>query len=180
MFKKFTKAEVHSRANVKSSVVKTVKAKIVAMYPYLEEHIDDLLPKKAAITLVKCENKIQLYTINNEVLFWQYFDEMIPSLHVVHKYPDAFPRVQVDRGAIKFVLSGANIMCPGLTSPGASLPEEDWPVGKTVFVYAEGKEHAMASGKLEMSINDIKTENKGTGIELFEYLGDGLWNFRVE
>jgi PUA domain protein len=34
------------------------------------------------------------------------------------------PQVQVDRGAIKFVMSGANIMCPGLTSPGGKLPEE--------------------------------------------------------
>lgn len=31
------------------------------------------------------------------------------------------PLEQVDKGAIKFVLSGANIMCPGLTSPGAVL-----------------------------------------------------------
>ncbi len=31
------------------------------------------------------------------------------------------PHVQVDKGAIKFVLSGANIMCPGLTSPGARM-----------------------------------------------------------
>lgn len=30
---------------------------------------------------------------------------------------------QVDKGAIKFVLSGANIMCPGLTSPGAKMTE---------------------------------------------------------
>ena len=33
-------------------------------------------------------------------------------------------QVQVDKGAIKFVLSGAHIMCPGLTSPGADLPVE--------------------------------------------------------
>lgn len=33
------------------------------------------------------------------------------------------PRLQVDKGAIKFVLSGANIMCPGLTSPGAKMEE---------------------------------------------------------
>ena len=31
------------------------------------------------------------------------------------------PHQQVDNGAIKFILSGANIMCPGLTSPGAKL-----------------------------------------------------------
>jgi PUA domain protein len=33
-------------------------------------------------------------------------------------------KFQVDRGAIKFVLSGANIMCPGLTSPGGALDDE--------------------------------------------------------
>ena len=33
------------------------------------------------------------------------------------------PHQQVDKGAIKFVLSGANIMCPGLTSKGAKLTD---------------------------------------------------------
>lgn len=35
--------------------------------------------------------------------------------------PFICPWEQVDRGAIRFVLSGANIMCPGLTSPGAKM-----------------------------------------------------------
>lgn len=38
--------------------------------------------------------------------------------------PEFMPRVQVDRGAIKYVLSGANIMIPGLTSAGGYLPDE--------------------------------------------------------
>ena len=42
--------------------------------------------------------------------------------------PFILPQLQVDKGAIKFILSGANIMCPGLTSAGArmdvDLPEE--------------------------------------------------------
>ena len=45
-----------------------------------------------------------------------------------HTDPTILPRVQVDKGAIRFILSGANIMCPGLTSPGArmdvSLPQD--------------------------------------------------------
>lgn len=39
--------------------------------------------------------------------------------------PFILPHQQVDKGAIKFVLSGANIMCPGLTSPGAKLYPAD-------------------------------------------------------
>lgn len=178
MFKKFTKDDVHTRTNLKSSVAKTLKAKLVQQFPKLEEHIDEIIPKKTPVSLFKCEDKIQLYVVDNQILFYQQFDDLIPELRIVHKYPDAFPKVQVDRGAIKFVLSGANIMCPGLTSPGAKLPDEDWPVNKIVVIYAEGKENAMAVGKLSMSINDIKTINKDTGIELYEYLGDGLWHFK--
>ena len=38
--------------------------------------------------------------------------------------PNIMKKLQVDRGAIRFVLAGANIMCPGLTSPGGVLDEE--------------------------------------------------------
>ena len=33
-------------------------------------------------------------------------------------------KLRVDKGALKFVMSGANIMCPGLTSPGATIHDE--------------------------------------------------------
>jgi predicted RNA-binding protein (TIGR00451 family) len=61
---------------------------------------------------------------------------------------------RVDRGAIKFVLSGANIMCPGLTSAGGALDEEviaDAPVA----IMAEGKQHALAIGYTKMSAQDM-------------------------
>lgn len=35
--------------------------------------------------------------------------------------PILLPEQRVDKGAIRFILSGANIMCRGLTSPGATL-----------------------------------------------------------
>jgi hypothetical protein len=38
--------------------------------------------------------------------------------------PMMMNRLRVDRGAIKFVLNGADIMCPGLTSPGATMHDE--------------------------------------------------------
>ncbi|VEU23014.1 DEKNAAC104166 [Brettanomyces naardenensis] len=180
MFKKFTREDIHTQTNVKSSVQRALKNKLVEEYPNLETAVDDLVPKKGTVVVYRCEDKIQLYVVNKQVLFYQQFDELLPSLKMVHEYPSCFPRVQVDRGAIKFILSGANIMCPGLTSPGAKLPDENWPEGTTVAVYAEGKENALAIGKLLMSIDDIKKVNKGMGIELIHSLADGLWEFEVE
>lgn len=68
--------------------------------------------------------------------------------------PDILPKLQVDRGAIKFVLSGANIMCPGLTSKGARM-DIDLPEGAVVSIMAEGKENALAVGLLKMSTEDM-------------------------
>ncbi|ANB13507.1 Tma20p [Sugiyamaella lignohabitans] len=66
-------------------------------------------------------------------------------------------------------------MCPGLSSKGAWLPDAPgYEPGQVVTIYAEGKEHALAVGILTMSTEDIKSINKGIGINVVTYLGDGL------
>ena len=98
----------------------------------------------------------------------------MPTLKLLHQFPTMMNRMQVDKGAIRFVLGGANIMCPGFTSPGGSLPVS-LDVDEPVAIYAEGKEHAMAIGITKMSTSDISTINKGIAVETVHYLMDGLW-----
>ena len=86
-------------------------------------------------------------------------------------------RVTVDKGAIKFVLKGADVMCPGLTSPGASM-DTALPAGAPVAVYAEGKAHALALGVMAMSTDEVRATNKGVAIEAMHFQGDDL--FKVE
>jgi malignant T-cell-amplified sequence len=92
--------------------------------------------------------------------------------------PKIIPALRVDRGAIRFLLSGANMMCPGFTSKGGLLPEADaaLPVGTIVAIEAEGKEHAAAVGITKLSTEDIKSINKGVAVEVLSYLGDDLWS----
>lgn len=64
--------------------------------------------------------------------------------------------VRVDRGAIPFLLGGANVMSPGLTNVGGFMPEdsEDSPgvdKGDGVVIFAEGKEYAIAVGVMTKS-----------------------------
>ena len=44
-----------------------------------------------------------------------------------------------------------------------------------VAIYCEGKEHAVALGLTKMSTQDIRTINKGIGVDNVHYLNDGLW-----
>lgn len=108
-------------------------------------------------------------------LFFQVRDgPFVPTLRTLHQFPDLLPKYRVDRGAIRFVLSGANIMAPGLTSAGGAM--DDVEANAVVGIFAEGKEHALAIGVTLLSTKDIRESNKGIAVENTHYLNDGLWN----
>lgn len=70
--------------------------------------------------VAKTDQKANVVLVDNVPLFFQLRDgPYFPTLKLLHKYPDCMAKLRVDKGAIKFVFGGANIMCPGLTSPGA-------------------------------------------------------------
>lgn len=89
--------------------------------------------------------------------------------------------VKVDRGAIRFLLAGAHMMCPGLTSAGGYLPPADaaLPAESPVAIHAEGKEHAVGVGITKLGTEDMRKINKGVAVETVTYLGDDLWGLQT-
>lgn len=136
-------------------------------------------------------DRVSLYTLNSTPLFFQHMDDpLLPHLTLIHKYPTCFPRVRIDRGAIRFVLSGATLMVPGLTSPGGRLPndpedpeenygKEELEPGTVVVIEAEGKDNACMVGQLKMGTAEMKKVKKGQACEAGHYLGDGLWGLNL-
>lgn len=104
-------------------------------------------------------------------------------IHISRLFLDPYilPSVKIDRGAIRFLLAGANMMCPGLTSKGGWLPpvEGALPAGAVVAIQAEGKEHAVGVGLLKLSTEDMKRLNKDVGVETIAFLGDDLWSLKT-
>ena len=181
-FAKFSEASVSGMNKAKSSVIRGIRQRICEQYPYLEDSgaIEEIMPKKADVVLAKASaggetNNVQMVVVDRTPTFFNMRDgPYYPTLRLLHMYPDMMPKLRVDRGAIKFVLSGANIMCPGLTSPGATIHDEvdtDMPVA----IFAEGKDEALAFGITRLSTKDIVEVNKGIGVDLVTYLNDGLW-----
>lgn len=178
-----------AKSKVKSSVQRGIRTKVIETYPRLEPYIDEIMPKKEQLDLVKLPDRVALYCAGTTPLFWQHMDDpIIPHLHIVHKYPWCFDRIRIDRGAIRFVLSGAALMVPGLTSPGGRLPGADdeygnagkeIDAGAVVVVDAEGKENACMVGVLKVSTAEMKEKKKGPAIENGHYVGDGLWTLSL-
>ncbi|CAL8583382.1 translation machinery-associated protein 20 [Xanthoria parietina] len=193
-----------AKSKVKSSVQRAIRTKITETYPLLAPHIDEIIPKKSQLDSLKLPDRVTLYALDSHPLFYQHMDDPItPHLRTVHQFPAAFPRIRIDRGAIRFVLSGATLMAPGLTSAGGRLPSgtnattdkddgeeegeeekryggRDLEEGEVVVVEAEGKEEACMIGQLRVGTREIKEKKKGVVIDAGHYLGDGLWRIELD
>ncbi|KAK3933629.1 translation machinery-associated protein 20 [Diplogelasinospora grovesii] len=122
MFKKDLTAS--PKQKLKSSIQRSLRQSLLTTYPLLTPHIDDVLPKKSSLEQMKLPDRVSLYVIEGQPLFYQEGGGVIvPHLKLVHRFPHAFPTIRIDRGAIRFVLSGATLMAPGLTSKGGRLPD---------------------------------------------------------
>uniref|UniRef100_A0A673W9R6 Malignant T-cell-amplified sequence n=1 Tax=Salmo trutta TaxID=8032 RepID=A0A673W9R6_SALTR len=148
------KENVSNCIQLKTSVIKGIKNQLLDQFPDIESWLNHIMPKKDPVKIVRCHEHIEILTVNGELLFFRQREgPFYPTLRLLHKYPFILPHQQVDKGAIKFVLSGANIMCPGLTSPGAKLyPSASETV---VAIMAEGKQYALCVGVMKMSAENI-------------------------
>lgn len=190
------------KQKLKSSVQRSLRQSLLSTYPLLTPHIDEIMPKKASLESMKLPDRTTLYIVDAVPLFFQQdHPTLLPHLRLVHRFPRAFPSVRIDRGAIRFVLSGATLMAPGLTSAGGRLPDDgELEEGKEmeqglgedgrwsrelekeepVVIMAEGKEEACAVGVLVVGTDEVKAKGKGPVVEDAHFLGDGLWNLATD
>lgn len=178
LFKKFTLESVAQIATSKLKEQKEVRQALADQYPMLESYWEEILPKKQEVLLIRCHDQVYCVALQSakpEVLFFRHHDgPYYPHLRLLHRYPFILPSHQVDIGGCKYVVSGANIMCQGLTSAGGII-QEDLDEGTPVSIYIEGKQHAVAVGCMMMSSADVVKKNKGPCVENIHHLGDGLW-----
>ncbi|KAF5122216.1 Translation machinery-associated protein 20 [Metarhizium anisopliae] len=194
------------KQKLKSSVQRSLRQSLLTTYPLLTPHIDEILPKKASLASMKLPDRNTLYVLDAEPLFYQQDGAaaIMPHLRLVHRFPQGFPTIRIDRGAIRFVLMGATLMAPGLTSKGGRLPVEGaaarledgremdqgvdadgrWSrelhKGEPVVIMAEGKEEACAVGMLVCGTDEVKAKGKGPVVEDAHFLGDGLWKLAFD
>ena len=104
---------------LKASAAKAMRAQLVEQYPNCGEYIEEIWPKKAKVLQLKLkgESHIHFLRIDDEIKFIDIRDKpLMPMLKVLHQFPDMLPHMQCDKGAIKHIFSGSDVMAPGLVS----------------------------------------------------------------
>jgi PUA domain protein len=181
MFKNFDSQNDRAGTTlIKSSVQKALLQKIELQYPLLSpEILEAVLPKKQQITLIKFKEHLTLVMspVLMEPVFFQLRDgPLFPTLRFLHMAGGNFmPKLQIDKGGIKFVLKGADVFAKGIVSNGGKIFE---PLGKDVpvQVQGEGKQLPFAIGITAQTTQEMMEVQTGVGITLLHHIGDDLWN----
>jgi PUA domain protein len=137
-----------------------------------------VLPKKSSLEQIKLPDRVSLYVIDGRPLVYQQDNNgvLLPHLKLVHRFPHCFPTVRIDRGAIRFVLSGATLMAPGLTSKGGRLPI---PVDRDAVSGDKKEKEAAAAAK---GGEDEEDEDEEDGVKVPNEGADedGHWSRELE
>ena len=79
--------------------------------------------------------------------------------------------VTVDKGAIRFVSNGADIMAPGIVEADSEIK-----AGDLVIIVEEAHRKPLAIGKALMNGPQMVEADSGKAIKSITHVGDKLWN----
>jgi len=155
-----TRSRVQLRKNAKNKLLNELTAtfgdtiKELKNSKFETAHIDNF-------NVILIDGKLLLFSIDGE-----YF----PTVRGALELGLAKHVVIVDTGAVRFVVNGADIMCPGIMTADTDIKE-----GDLVIIKEETYDKPLAIGRALIS-GEAMTGDTGKAIKSLHYVGDKLWN----
>jgi len=132
----------------------------------LNDNVQFEISKKDAVERV--EDDIPFIKINGIVKLFYYEGRAAPTVKTLLQN-NYLPKVTVDMGAVKFVVSGADIMRPGIVSI------EEFDKDAFVAIIDVNNQKPLAVGVALMSSEEMEKQEKGKSIKNIHYVGDPIW-----
>ncbi|XP_042457758.1 eukaryotic translation initiation factor 2D-like [Zingiber officinale] len=178
MFKKPVEAKLSQRLSGadKKKLRRTVKEKFQHAS---DANIDEILPSKAEITVVKCSNKVHVYVIEGGLPMLFDIDgrgtEIYPTVYALWKVSELLPSFLLKGGEVsRYVIGGADLMFPGISIPPEGLPS--FLAGQPWAVKVPGNPSPIAVGVTTMSSSEaLKAGLRGKALRITHYYRDFLW-----
>lgn len=165
--------QIKQRHFIQKSQIKELKADILKQYDM--SFIDQILPPKARIEVIQTDAGDTLYAINNILKLWKSKDGYIPVLTLLLNKQVDLKKIVVDKGAIRFVTNGADIMRPGITHIDPSITKNE-----IVVIVDENHDRALAIGKAMYDAEEMNQKSSGKVILNIHTIQDSVWKFEKE
>lgn len=109
--------------------------------------------------------------INSVPKFFYFENRPVPTLKLLLE-TNCLKKITVDMGAVRFVVSGADIMRPGITNIDDGIQK-----GEFVTIIDMTHSKPLAVGLALFSGEDITSMATGKVIKNLHYVGDKLWSY---
>jgi len=147
---------IKQRHFIKQTEIKKLKEDILKQYD--ESFIIQIFPDKCNVEVILTEADDTLYAVNNKLKMWKSKEGYIPLLTLLldEKMKINMKTVVVDKGAIRFVTNGADIMRPGVTKIDPKIKKDD-----IVRIVDENHGRALAIGKALYNATEMSEQKSG-------------------
>ncbi len=164
--------KIKQRHFIKSTEIKKLKADILKKYD--EKFINQIFPKKGVVEVIHTEAGDILYAINHKLTLWKSKEGYLPVLTLLldKKNKVDLKTVVVDKGAIRFVANGADIMRPGVTKIDPSIKQDD-----IVRIADETHDRTLAVGKALYNAQEMEVKKSGPVVKNLHTIQDSIWQF---
>lgn len=129
--------------------------------------IKDFIGKDTKTTLF--DDK--LYMVGNDGCFFYKDGRLLPCLKALIKN-NFLKKVAIDKGAVKFISSGADVMRPGITEIDKALKK-----GEIVSIVDSVYKIPVAIGEALFDGQEMASMKSGKVIKNLHHVGDDMWNF---
>ena len=125
------------------------------------------LNKKDKVILV--QDDIEFLKVNGDIDYFYADEKIIPTLKNLLKN-NFLKKITVDMGAVKFVVSGADIMRPGIVDIDEGIKKDD-----IISVIDMNNKKPLAIGIALNNTEDMKSAESGKSIKNIHFVGDHIW-----
>ena len=155
------KSRVQLRKNVKNKMLKD----LVSTFGDEMSELEDKTLEK--ITL----EEYSIILVDGKPLLFEIEGHLFPTVRGALEMGLQKRVVTVDKGAIRFVSNGADIMAPGVVAADPEIKD-----GDLVIIVEETHRKPLAIGKALMGGSEIVEATSGKAIKSIIHVGDKLWN----
>lgn len=136
--------------------------------------LSEFIAKEDTFESIKTVDKVSYVFRNGVPVFQMDGNRYMPTVKCIHLVPSMLTKVVVDKGAIKHLINGADVMAPGLRHPTSVYPPVS--VGELVAIYGCDKHTALGVGEIVMDNSQVEEKKTGVAIKLLSHLGDKIYS----
>jgi PUA domain protein len=132
------------------------------------KHYNYQIDKKDKVEIF--EDKHTLVKVNDQIMFFYLDGKIVPSLKLLLDGKGFLKRVSIDMGAVKFIVSGADVMRPGIVEIDDSISKDE-----IIVIVDVNNKKPLALGKALLNGAEMKSISSGKAIKNLHYVGDEIW-----